>query len=189
MRKFQLWRLVSRSVSTRFGSFLDERSSLGANSKRECFPLGRCFENTHVEATLNHPFPALRIADGVERATVARVAQGVQDAPHDALGVHVVRVDALGDALLDVVGANGRRRPLCPRAVLGDGDGLDERADVREPGRVPVLVEAVDILGPRTRRRRRRRGRGGTRRARCSLCGNQTRQDTFDISPNPNQCS
>ena len=58
VRHFQLWRLVSRSFSTRFGSFSDERSSLGANSKRGCFSLGRRFENTHVEATLNHPFPA-----------------------------------------------------------------------------------------------------------------------------------
>ena len=65
MRNSQLWRLVSRSFSTRFGSFLDERSSLGANSKRGCFPLEYRFENTHVEATLNHPFPALVDAVGV----------------------------------------------------------------------------------------------------------------------------
>ena len=58
VRNSQLWRLVSRSISTRFGSFLDERSSLGANSKRGCFLLGHRFENTHVEETLNHPFPA-----------------------------------------------------------------------------------------------------------------------------------
>ena len=51
-------RLGSPSFSTRFGSFVDERSSLGANSKHGCFPLGRRFENTHVEATLNHSFPA-----------------------------------------------------------------------------------------------------------------------------------
>ena len=59
VRNSQLWRLISRSFSTRFGSFLDERSSLGTSSKRGCFLLGNRFENTHVEATLNHPFPAL----------------------------------------------------------------------------------------------------------------------------------
>ena len=64
VRNFQLRRrLISRSFSTRFGSFLDERSSLGANSKRGCFPFGNRFENTNVEATLNHPFPALMCAN------------------------------------------------------------------------------------------------------------------------------
>ena len=60
VRNSQLWRLLSRSFSTRFGSFLDERSSLGANQSVPCFPHGNRFENTHVEATLHHPFPALR---------------------------------------------------------------------------------------------------------------------------------
>ena len=51
VRHSQRWRLISRSFSARCGSFLDERASLGTNSKRGCFSLGRCFEHTHVEAT------------------------------------------------------------------------------------------------------------------------------------------
>ena len=38
VRRAQLWRLLSRSFSTRFGEFLDGRSSLGALSKRGSFP-------------------------------------------------------------------------------------------------------------------------------------------------------
>ena len=40
-------------------AFLSGVASLGANPKCGCLSLGSCFENTHVEATLNHPFPAL----------------------------------------------------------------------------------------------------------------------------------
>ena len=59
VRNVQLWRLISRSISTRFGYFLDERSSLGALSKRGCFFRNARARNTHVEANLNHSFPAL----------------------------------------------------------------------------------------------------------------------------------
>ena len=37
---------------------MDERSSLGTVSKRECFFRNARARNTHVEATLNHPFAA-----------------------------------------------------------------------------------------------------------------------------------
>ena len=37
---------------------MDERSSLGTVSKRGCFFRNARARNTHVEATLNHPFPA-----------------------------------------------------------------------------------------------------------------------------------
>ena len=50
--------LASRSFATRFGSVLDERSSLGANATRGCFPLGSRSETTHVEATSKRPVPA-----------------------------------------------------------------------------------------------------------------------------------
>ena len=59
VRNSQLWRLLSRSFSTRFGSFLDGRSSLGTVSTRGCFFRNARARNTHVEATLNHPCPAL----------------------------------------------------------------------------------------------------------------------------------
>ena len=37
---------------------MDERSSLGTASKRGCFFRNARARNTHVEATLNHPFAA-----------------------------------------------------------------------------------------------------------------------------------
>ena len=37
---------------------MDERSSLGTVSKRGCFFRNARARNTHVEATLNHPFAA-----------------------------------------------------------------------------------------------------------------------------------
>jgi len=45
---------LSGSVSTRFRSFWDERSSLDAFSKRGCFSHGNTSRTTHVEANSNH---------------------------------------------------------------------------------------------------------------------------------------
>ena len=105
-------RLVSRSFSTRFGSFLDERSSLGANSKRGCFPLGNRFENTHVEATLNHPFPALvaAVVDAeLPRAAPQRLAVGRRARVVEAAAL---RGPAREERRLEAVD-EGRREPVC----------------------------------------------------------------------------
>ena len=48
---------------------MDERSSLGTVSKRGCFFRNARARNTHVEATLNHPFAAQ--ARSVEGHTAA----------------------------------------------------------------------------------------------------------------------
>ncbi|KAK7236292.1 hypothetical protein SO694_0006115 [Aureococcus anophagefferens] len=52
VRNSQLHRLLSRPFSTRFGRFLDERSSLGTVSKRGCVSRNARARNTHVEANL-----------------------------------------------------------------------------------------------------------------------------------------
>ena len=57
-RRSQLQRLLSRPFFTRFGWFLDGRSSLGALSKRGCFFRNARARNTHVGATLHHARPA-----------------------------------------------------------------------------------------------------------------------------------
>ena len=54
VRNSQLQRLLARPFPTRFGSFLDERSSLGTVSKRACFSRNARARNTHVEANFNH---------------------------------------------------------------------------------------------------------------------------------------
>ena len=48
--------VVFRSFRLMFGRATISR---GRTESVPCFSLGRCFESTHVEATSNHPFPAL----------------------------------------------------------------------------------------------------------------------------------
>mmetsp|Transcript_18404 Transcript_18404/g.59864 ORF Transcript_18404/g.59864 Transcript_18404/m.59864 type:complete len:1691 (-) Transcript_18404:2355-7427(-) len=87
------------------------------------------------------------VAHGVERVVAdLRVREGAEDAAEHALGRHVVGDDGLCEALLHVVRADGRRRPLRAGAVLRERERLDQRPDVREEARVAVLVEAVDFL-------------------------------------------
>jgi len=87
------------------------------------------------------------VAHGVERVVAdLRVREGAEDAAEHALGRHVVGDDGLCEALLHVVRADGRRRPLRAGAVLRERERLDQRPDVREEARVAGLVEAVDFI-------------------------------------------
>ena len=81
VRTSQLSRLISRPVSTRFSSFLDEWSSLLKFSYGECFFWQNWSLNTRVEVTLKHPFAAQVDGDAAEerREERAQRAQRVRD--------------------------------------------------------------------------------------------------------------
>ena len=115
----------------------------------DVFSLGRCFEDTHVEATLNHPFPALVVTalEDRERAR-ARLrprlrVQGVARVQDD----DVRRRDA-GERLR--ARHEGR---AAPRELVRPG-GVPPVARRAPPPRRDARARLVDVEGQRDRRRR-----------------------------------
>ena len=102
---------------------MDERSSLGTVSKRGCFFLNARARNTHIEATLNHPFAAQVVLafDGGDPAPFLRAMAGAfpGDAP--------ASVAAARAAALSLPVPRSLRRLLagvCRGDVVADGARL-----------------------------------------------------------------
>ena len=115
-----------------------------------CFPHGYCFENTHVEATLNHPFPAppLAVVDGREAALLEEevVRLRARDAP--------VRVVDEADVLAEAARVVVADRLGVPEGLEDDVADEEDRVDVdraRVLGRKRVIQRRFNVGVPRAR--------------------------------------
>ena len=168
MRNSQLQRLLSRPFSTRFGRFLDERSSLGTVSKRGCLFQNARARNTHVEATLNHPCPALGPAtrysenapssDSASRTSRRVGAPSSKSARHRAACRGATRRSASAARSASRLAGGARVAPGARRAPPGRGPLAEARARAGDDR--PELVRDARIPALRRAARPRRSDRG-----------------------------